>query len=102
PLRIFHINDQHLFENSINSEGADVNIFENEFNEEFLQINVEAANMEVRNELAIEQFFSIRMLKQNREDMIEEDSVVNPQRSTSSTNEDWSVDDIFFQYNAAL
>ncbi|CAG8712819.1 6674_t:CDS:1, partial [Racocetra fulgida] len=81
-------NDQHLFENSINSEGTDVDIFKDEFNEEFLQINVEAANIEVENELAIEQFFNIRILKQNRKDMIEEDSVVNPQRPTSSTNKD--------------
>ncbi|CAG8842362.1 8002_t:CDS:1, partial [Gigaspora margarita] len=81
-------NDQNLFENSINSKSASIDLFEKEFNEEFLQINVETTNMEVENELAIEQFFDIGMLEQNQEN-ITEDNLVNSQRSTDSTNEDF-------------
>ncbi|CAG8760888.1 17680_t:CDS:1, partial [Racocetra persica] len=72
------------------------------FNDEFLQINVEAVNMEMSNELTIEQFFDIRMLERNQEEIIENDQIINPQRPTSNTNKDWSVDDIFFQYNTAF
>ncbi|CAG8846204.1 14312_t:CDS:1, partial [Gigaspora margarita] len=80
-------NDQNLFEDSINSESSNIDLFEEEFNEEFLQINVEATNMEVKNELAIEQFFDIGILEQNQEN-ITEDNSVNSQRPTDSTNED--------------
>ncbi|CAG8848340.1 12943_t:CDS:1, partial [Racocetra persica] len=52
-----------LSENSINSEGADTNLFEEEFNDKFLQINIEAVNIKLEDELAINQFFDIRMLE---------------------------------------
>ncbi|CAG8525902.1 34140_t:CDS:2 [Gigaspora margarita] len=73
-------NDQNLFEDSINSESTNIDLFEEEFNEEFLQINVEATNM----------------------GNITKDNSVNSQRPIDSTNKDWSVDDIFFQYNTIL
>ncbi|CAG8832668.1 19110_t:CDS:1, partial [Gigaspora margarita] len=72
------------------------------FNNKFLQINVKAVNIKISNELAIEQFFDIGMLKQNQKDIIEENQIINSQRSTSNTNKDWSVDDIFFQYNTVF
>ncbi|CAG8570492.1 9994_t:CDS:2, partial [Dentiscutata heterogama] len=50
--------NKNLFE-AINSEGDNVDLFEEEINDEFLQINIEAVNMEMENELAIEQFFDI-------------------------------------------
>ncbi|CAG8566627.1 3491_t:CDS:1, partial [Racocetra fulgida] len=82
-----------LPENSISSEGADINLFEEEFNDEFLQINIEAVNMELENELAINQFFDIRMLERNQMNITEE-GLVNSQRPTSNTNDDWSVNNI--------
>ncbi|CAG8749464.1 19992_t:CDS:1, partial [Dentiscutata erythropus] len=45
-------------------------------------------NIEMENELAIKQFFDIGMLKRNQKDTIKNNSVVNSQRSTNSTNED--------------
>ncbi|CAG8853397.1 13811_t:CDS:1, partial [Gigaspora margarita] len=42
---------------------TEIDLFEKEFNDEFLQLNVEAVNMEISNELAIEQFFNIEMLE---------------------------------------
>ncbi|CAG8786243.1 12957_t:CDS:1, partial [Racocetra fulgida] len=56
-------NDQNIFEDSINSENVNIDLFEEEFNEEFSQINIEATNLEIENELAIEQFFNIGMLE---------------------------------------
>ncbi|CAG8535450.1 16435_t:CDS:2 [Dentiscutata heterogama] len=56
-------NNQNIFEDSINSENANIDLFEEEFNEEFSQINIEATNLEMENELAIEQFFNIGMLE---------------------------------------
>ncbi|CAG8842943.1 17289_t:CDS:1, partial [Racocetra persica] len=76
-----------LSENSISSEGANINLFEEEFNDEFLQINIEAVNIELENELAINQFFDIRMLERNQMNITEEGSV-NSQRPTSNTNND--------------
>ncbi|CAG8435299.1 4131_t:CDS:2 [Scutellospora calospora] len=91
PKKSPKANNQNIFEDSINSENANINLFEEEFNEEFSQINIEATNLEIENELAIEQFFNIGMLDRNQENIIEDYSVVNSQRPTNSTNEDWSL-----------
>ncbi|CAG8683993.1 10592_t:CDS:2, partial [Racocetra fulgida] len=69
---------------------ADLDLFEGEFNDKFLQINVETVNIEMGNELAIEQFFDIGMLERNQKEIIENDQIINSQRPTSNTNEDWS------------
>ncbi|CAG8669052.1 12305_t:CDS:2, partial [Cetraspora pellucida] len=79
PKKSPKANDQNIFEDSINSENANIDLFEEEFNEEFSQINIEATNLEIENELAIEQFFNIGMLERNQENIIEDYSVVNSQ-----------------------
>ncbi|CAG8627764.1 30119_t:CDS:1, partial [Racocetra persica] len=88
-----------LNKDSINLETEDADIdlyFEKEFNKEFLQINVEAVNIETNNELAMSHFFNLRLFEQNQKDVVEDSSTINSQRPTNNINIDWLVDDIFF------
>ncbi|CAG8851227.1 37613_t:CDS:1, partial [Gigaspora margarita] len=44
-------------------KSANIDLFEEVLNKEFLQINIEATNIKMENELVIEQFFDIEILK---------------------------------------
>ncbi|CAG8620136.1 1746_t:CDS:1, partial [Dentiscutata erythropus] len=66
-------------------------------NEELLQINDEAVNIDINNELAIEKFFNIKMFEQNLKKTDEDNSATYSQRPTTRTDENWSIDDIFSQ-----
>ncbi|CAG8717812.1 5533_t:CDS:2, partial [Cetraspora pellucida] len=92
-------NNQDLSDNSdIGSANVDL-YFEEEINEEFLQISVDEVNIEAENinELAINDFFSIETFERSQVRTDEGNLAASFQRPIGSVEEDWSIDDIFFQ-----
>ncbi|CAG8578765.1 7114_t:CDS:1 [Cetraspora pellucida] len=90
------VNSQDLLNDSLTVDIEDTNIdfyLEKEFNEELLQVSAEAADIDIRYELTIENLFNVRMFEQNREKTIKS-SIVYSQTPTG-TNENWLIDDIF-------
>ncbi|CAG8557796.1 7243_t:CDS:2 [Dentiscutata erythropus] len=88
-------------EDSTNNDikSANIDFYFEEFDKKFLQISVEEVNIEANNEngLAMNNFFNANTFKQNQIKISEENLATYSQRSINSI-EDWSINDIFFQF----